>query len=210
MTDTLTPARIAIADIPAGFGDPVQDAQAAFRALLDALARPGTIVRLAPTAGDADLARGSSAAPAAFAALLALSDDTTPLFLDTPDAVLASALRFHTGAPLVDAPARACFAYLHAPDAAAALDRFAAGAPDAPEQSATLFVRVDALTGGAPVRLRGPGIDGACDIAPAGLPAAFWTARAAFAPLFPCGIDVFLVCGRELLGLPRTTHAEVD
>ncbi len=209
MTDSMTRARIAIADIPAGFGDPVHDTQQAFRALLDALARPGTIVRLAPAAGEADLARGSPAAPAAFAALLALGDDSTPVYLDAPDPVFASALRFHTGAPLVDAPAGACFAYLHDPAAAAALERFACGAPDAPEQSATLFVRVDALTGGAPVRAQGPGIDGALTLAPVGLPAAFWAARAAFAPLFPCGIDVYLVCGRELLGLPRTTTAEV-
>lgn len=89
------------------------------------------------------------------------------------------------------------------------LDTFACGTPESPEQAATVFVRVDALTDGPPVTLRGPGIESACTVAPAGLPARFWQERAELAPLFPCGIDFYFVCGARIMGLPRTTCVEV-
>ena len=73
-----------------------------------------------------------------------------------------------------------------------------------------MFVRVASLTGGAPVTLHGPGIETAQTIAPAGLPERFWRERAALAPLFPCGIDFYLVCGDQLVGLPRTTQVEMN
>ncbi|KVE39846.1 phosphonate C-P lyase system protein PhnH [Burkholderia sp. TSV86] len=202
MADTL----ISLTDVALGFADPVHDTQRAFRALLDALARPGTTGRVALARADAS--RPVRAAPAAFAALLALCDDSTPVFLGTPDAALASALRFHTGAPVVDDPSAAQFAYVDDPATLLPLRRFSSGAALAPEQAVTLFVRVASLTGGTPLALRGPGIRHTCTIAPAGLPAAFWRERAEFAPHFPCGIDCYLVCGDACIGLPRTTHVE--
>jgi alpha-D-ribose 1-methylphosphonate 5-triphosphate synthase subunit PhnH len=87
---------------------------------------------------------------------------------------------------------------------------FAIGEPETPEQSVTLLIRVDSLTGGAPVVLRGPGIEHTQSIAPAGLPSRFWRERAELAPLFPCGIDCYFVCGDALVGLPRTTHVEFN
>ena len=78
----------------------------------------------------------------------------------------------------------------------------------APETAATLLVRVDALQGGAPLTLRGPGIEHTQTIALAGVPERFWRERAELAPLFPCGIDCYFVCGDEVLGLPRTTQVE--
>jgi alpha-D-ribose 1-methylphosphonate 5-triphosphate synthase subunit PhnH len=70
-----------------------------------------------------------------------------------------------------------------------------------------LLIRVDSLTGGEPVVLSGPGIQHTATIAPAGLPEHFWQERAALAPLFPCGVDCYLVCGAGLIGLPRTTRS---
>jgi alpha-D-ribose 1-methylphosphonate 5-triphosphate synthase subunit PhnH len=195
-----------------GFPDPVHDTQTVFRTLLDVLSRPGTIA----TVGDM-LPALSEASPhrpaadrAAFAALLTLCDFSTPVWLAQPDAPLASALRFHTGAPLVDMPQRAAFAYLHDAAAMPALERFALGEPEAPEQSATLLIRVTALTGGTPLTLRGPGIENTQAIAPAGLPERFWRERAELAPLFPCGIDCYFICGDALMGLPRTTQVELN
>jgi alpha-D-ribose 1-methylphosphonate 5-triphosphate synthase subunit PhnH len=90
------------------------------------------------------------------------------------------------------------------------LEAFACGTAESPEQSATVFVRVESLTGGAPLALSGPGIETTQAFAPAGLRAGFWEQRAALAPLFPCGIDFYFVCGAQIVGLPRTTRVEVN
>lgn len=203
---------IALSALSPGFADPVHDTQAVFRTLLDALARPGTIgivERVLPRDPAATTPR-TKADRATLATLLALCDGSTPVWLATPDAVLGSTLRFHTGAPLVDDPRDAAFAYVHDAQALPTLECFAIGEPETPEQSVTLLIRVDSLTGGAPVVLRGPGIERTQTIAPTGLPSRFWRERAELAPLFPCGIDCYLVCGDALIGLPRTTHVEFN
>jgi alpha-D-ribose 1-methylphosphonate 5-triphosphate synthase subunit PhnH len=197
-----------LAALAPGFGDPVHDTQTVFRTLLDALARPGTIgvIETRLPAADVSAAR---AGLAAFAALLTLADYATPVWLAQPDAALAAALRFHAGAPLAEAAREAVFAYVHDAAALPPLDAFAGGTPESPEQSATVFVRVEALSGGTPLTLRGPGIETTRSIAPVGLPERFWRERAALAPHFPCGIDFYLVCGASLIGLPRTTLVEM-
>jgi len=204
-------ARIALDTLAPGFADPVRDTQAVFRALLDALARPGRIGVIETSLPAADAAPGvQRAGLAAFASLLALCDYATPVWLAQPDAALAVALRFYAGAPLTDVPAEAAFAYVHDAAALPPLDTLASGTPESPEQSATVFVCVESLTGGASVTLRGPGIEDAHIIAPVGLPERFWHERAALAAVFPCGIDFYLVCGDQLVGLPRTTHVEMN
>jgi alpha-D-ribose 1-methylphosphonate 5-triphosphate synthase subunit PhnH len=197
----------ALSTLSPGFADPVHDTQAVFRTLLDVLSRPGTVGVVENVLPEV---RATRAELAAFAALLALCDYATPVWLAQPDTALASALRFHTGAPLVDEPRQAAFAYIHDAGAMPPLESFALGAAESPEQSVTLLIRVEALTGGAPVVLSGPGIQHTATIAPAGLPAHFWRERAALAPLFPCGVDCYLVCGARLIGLPRTTQAKVN
>ncbi|TAM28972.1 MAG: phosphonate C-P lyase system protein PhnH [Paraburkholderia sp.] len=194
-----------------GFADPVHDTQAVFRTLLDALARPGRIgvIEAALPAADT-MPDATRVGRAAFASLLALCDYATPVWLAQPDAALAAALRFHSGAPLTADAAEAAFAYIHDAAALPPLATLASGTPESPEQSATVFVRVDSLTGGAPVTLRGPGIEDAHTIAPVGLPERFWHERAALAALFPCGIDFYLVCDDQLVGLPRTTLVEMN
>lgn len=207
-TSAMTPDLLAA--LAPGFGDPVHDTQAVFRTLLDALARPGTIgvIETPLPAADASAAP-THAGVAVFAALLALADYATPVWLAQPDAALAAALRFHAGAPLVPEPREAAFVYVHDAAVLPPLETFASGTPESPEQSATVFVRVDALTGGAPLTLRGPGIESTRSIAPVGLPERFWRERATLASHFPCGIDFYLVCGDRLMGLPRTTLVEM-
>jgi alpha-D-ribose 1-methylphosphonate 5-triphosphate synthase subunit PhnH len=211
-TSLATSLATSFATLAPGFADPVHDTQAVFRTLLDALSRPGTIgtVNHVLPAFDTATTHRPAADRAAFAALLTLCDFSTPVWLAQPDAPLASALRFHTGAPLVDTPRQAAFAYLHDAAAMPALEQFALGEPESPELAATLLVRVTALTGGTPLTLRGPGIETTQVIAPAGLPERFWRERAELAPLFPCGIDCYFVCGDTLMGLPRTTQVELN
>jgi alpha-D-ribose 1-methylphosphonate 5-triphosphate synthase subunit PhnH len=206
--------RMALDTLAPGFADPVHDTQTVFRTLLSVLSRPGTIGTIETPLPAAEAANAANAANSAglavFAALLTLSDYATPVWLAQPDAALGAALRFHADAPLANAPREAVFAYVHDAAALPPLDTFACGTPESPEQSATVFVRVDSLDGGAPLTLRGPGIETACTIAPAGLPARLWQERAELASLFPCGIDFYFVCGAQIMGLPRTTRVEVN
>lgn len=188
-----------------GFADPVHGAQGVFRALLEAMARPGTIRPLPAAPGAVP-----GLNPAAAAALLTLADLDTPLWLDpaadTPQA--RAWLRFSCNAPLTDDPARAAFAVvgdgLRLPD----LTAFNPGSPEYPDRSATLVLAVAGLDPGRGWTLRGPGIPGARRLAVAGLDPGFARARAALDPLFPMGLDVVLAAPGALACLPRTTRIE--
>jgi alpha-D-ribose 1-methylphosphonate 5-triphosphate synthase subunit PhnH len=190
-----------------GFADPVHDAQSCFRVLLDALARPGKVHSI-DVALDDDAQRQWPAA--AFAALLALVDFSTPVWLQRHDEALAQAISFHSGAPLADTPDEAAFAYIADAAQVPAPDAFSLGTPEAPQGSATLLIRVDALEGGRPLTLSGPGIQSSIRIAPLGIVDTFWRARAALAAHAPCGVDCYLMCGRSVIGIPRTTRVELN
>lgn len=197
-------AALAGAPIGPGFADPVHDAQAAFRAVLDAMARPGLIVEPPPPASVPE-----GLVPAMAAVLLALADHETPVWLDASASTDAARawLRFHCGAPIAATPADTRFAAVAGADAMPALDRFALGTDPYPDRSATVIIAVTALgQGGRTVRLAGPGIETETALAVAGLPERFWTEWSANRALFPCGIDVVLVEGGRLAALPRTAR----
>jgi alpha-D-ribose 1-methylphosphonate 5-triphosphate synthase subunit PhnH len=188
------------APLSPAFADPVHDAQAVFRALLQASSRPGTRVPLpvqVPGARDAGLC------PALAALVLTLCDVDTPLHWPAASPAGQAWLRFHVGAPLVDAPTGARFVVAH--DAPPALDALDAGTDEAPERSATLLLRLPRLDGGTPLRWRGPGIERTRDVA-LPLPASFWGAWSAQHARFPLGVDVLMTDGADLIGLPRTTQ----
>lgn len=195
-----------------GFNDTVHDAQRVFRALLDALSRPGGIVAIDAALPDNHAMRDALAGRvplAAFASLLALTDYSTPVFIEGENTVLGDALRFHASAPVTRDRRAAAFAYIDDARNMPALDAFAQGDSETPEDAATLFIRVPSLTEGEPLVWRGPGIAESRTVAIAGLTRAFWQQRAALTALFPCGIDCYFVAGGALIGLPRTTQVEV-
>ena len=181
-----------------GFAQPAEDAARAFRAILDAMARPGRIVRVAGAAAPAP------ASPAVAAALLTLADGTTPLHFagshDTP--ALRDWLRFHTGAPLVGRDAA-----VFAPGDWAALQPltdFSQGSAEYPDRSATLIVALDRLEP-AGARLTGPGIDGEAHLSLPDIASFQANAR-----LFPLGLDFIFTCGDRLAAMPRTTRVEAS
>lgn len=182
-------------DLSGGFADPARNAAHAFRAVMEAIARPGTIQTLA--GGEAP---GLSAAAATV--LLTLTDTTTPLHLaggfDSDG--LRRWIAFHTGAPITAAE-NATFA-LGRWDDLQPISRFRIGEPSYPDRSATLIVEMDCLANDGR-RLTGPGIR---DVIHLSLPetAAFQANRA----LFPLGFDTILTCGNRLAALPRTTIVE--
>lgn len=183
-------------NLDGGFADPARDSARAFRAILNALARPGRIEEVSGVTPPAPLS------PAAGALLLTLVDGTTPVHLAGAHdcAELRDWLVFHTGARFVG-PAEAAFA-LGTIEALSPLDRFAIGTPEYPDRAATLIAEVPDLDA-ATVTLRGPGIETTQTLA---LPQA--DAFRANAARFPLGFDTFLTCGARLAGLPRSTRIE--
>lgn len=187
-----------------GFADPVGDAQATFRAALDALAHPGRINQiLAETGVPAGLS------PAMTALLLTLVDVDTPLWL--PESVSADAiafLRFHCGCPIVPSPSLARFAAVPAGGKAPALSSCHQGDPAYPDLSTTLLIEVESLSEGEPAILSGPGIQSQQVLRVAGLPEGFWREWRINHQRFPLGVDVFLTQERRICALPRSTRKE--
>ena len=178
-----------------GFADPARDAAHAFRAVLDAMSRPGRV------------ATGFAARPpapmgqAAGAVALTLCDHDTPVWL-APDLALGAIrdwFAFHTGAPMVSrAEARFAFGSW---ESLAPVSDFAIGTPEFPDRSATLVAEVPAL--GDAHRLTGPGIE-----VEARMTVPDTTAFQANRALFPLGWDAILTCGDQLAALPRSTIVE--
>ena len=187
-----------------GFANPVLDAQATFRAVMDAMARPATVVRVRPS-----VSPPAPLSPVIGAIACTVIDTDTPVWLDPAlgaDAQVREWLAFHTGAGFTDKPAEAAFAL--AGDAALlpTLDRFAQGTQEYPDRSATLVVRVDALDGGDSLAFRGPGIRGEATISPRGLPADFARQWGENTRRFPRGVDLVLATADAIVCLPRTAR----
>ena len=190
-------------DLSPGFADPVGGAQLTFRAVLTALAEPGTVNELALA-----LAPPAPLGLAAAATALSLLDGDTPLWCDAKSRAAAPSLRFHTGAPLVEAPEQARFALIADPALLPSLAAFDAGTDEYPDRSATLIVEVAALGDGEPLVLRGPGIPDRRTLKVAGLPAGFRAEWRSNHARFPRGVDVILTARGRLAGLPRSTVIE--
>lgn len=186
-----------------GFFDPVFDAQAVFRAVMDAMAEPGTRRLIEATAMPP-----FPFSPTAGALALTLCDQDTSVWLDASlatEAVIAW-LRYQTGAAIVDDPAQAQFAFVADPSSMPRLDAFAQGSQDYPDRSTTLVLIVDALDSGEPLLLEGPGIEQRSSLAPAALPGDFRSQWRDNGARFPRGVDLVFAARRELAGLPRTTR----
>ncbi|MGJ3261727.1 MAG: phosphonate C-P lyase system protein PhnH [Salinarimonas sp.] len=201
-------ATTALPDAPAdalapGFADPVLDAQAVFRAVMQALARPGTPQMLV-----VGVSAPAPLTPALAAIALTLADHEAPLWLDAPLAAapaVAQWLRFHTGVRIVADGRDAAFALVCDPAALAPFDRFALGEQAYPDRSTTLVLACDRLETRDGLVLEGPGIQGTARLSAAPLPADFAARWRANGALFPCGVDVLLTAGDRVVGLPRTT-----
>jgi alpha-D-ribose 1-methylphosphonate 5-triphosphate synthase subunit PhnH len=216
MTGVLTP----------GFADTVGDAQACFRLVLDAMARPGRVQEVRGIAAPAPLCN------AAAAVVLTLLDHETPLWLDPAAEAAGAWIAFHTGAPVTGDPAGAMFALLTAPgpswpglsgppvEAGAGgggpdkpghdgreslrVSCLPMGTDEAPETSATVILQVASLTSGRDFLLEGPGLRAPALLTVDGLPSDFADTWQRNHVLFPRGIDVILCAGDRLAALPRS------
>ncbi|MSP29281.1 MAG: phosphonate C-P lyase system protein PhnH [Acetobacteraceae bacterium] len=185
-------------DLP-GFADPARDAQRAFRAVLAAMAEPGSL----RMAGD-DLIAPAPLAPATAAVLLTLVDGDMSLAMDAATYPAHPWVIFHCGTTLTE-PAKARFIVaLDCPD----LSTLPSGSDEAPEESSTLILQVRALGSGTPYCLSGPGLRSPMILRADGLPADFAAHWAANHALFPRGIDIILCAGATLVALPRSMTVE--
>ncbi|KQX42066.1 hypothetical protein ASD04_18575 [Devosia sp. Root436] len=187
-----------------GFSEPVRQAQSSFRAIMDAFANPGTVQKFAHLAPAHGLLQGELVST-----LLTLSDQDTPIWLSgklrqTPG--MEDFVAFHTGAPLVSETGHAVFAFAGAADELPDLDRFNPGTQEYPDRSTTIVLAVTAFAGGDELVIRGPGIRDQRTISPIGLPRNFVAQWAANRALFPRGVDLLLVAGGAVMGLPRSTR----
>lgn len=179
-----------------GFADPVLDAQASFRAILEAMSRPGRVQRI-----EARIAPPAPLCTSAGAALLSLADADTPLWLDAGETV-AEWLRFHCGAPITADIGAARFAL--ACGTAPFLGALDIGTDEDPQLGATLILQVGGLVAGEGWHLTGPGIQHEHRLRVLGAPANFVAAWARNQALFPRGVDVLLCAGDRIAALPRS------
>jgi alpha-D-ribose 1-methylphosphonate 5-triphosphate synthase subunit PhnH len=193
-----------ISELPPAFADKVSSAQSTFRSVMEAMARPGTVQRVAATVGaPAGMMRGTAAIA------LTLFDHDTPIWLDasmSKTSEVARWLKFHASAPVVADSSISHFALIGDANALPDLERFSFGSNEYPDRSTTLILQVDNLTKGPAYELRGPGIDGAAILQAKIKPADLFDRLAVKAALFPRGIDVVLVDDDAIAAIPRTTR----
>ena len=193
-----------VAELPAGFVDKVLSAQSTFRSVMDAMARPGSVQRIAAVAGmPAAMMRGTAAIA------LTLFDHDTPIWLDSRMSKTADVgkwLKFHTSAPVIADSAVSSFALIGESRDLPSLDCFAFGSNEYPDRSTTLILQVESLTEGPAFELRGPGIDGTAILRASFQPHDLFDRLAINVALFPRGIDVVLVHDDTIVALPRTTR----
>ena len=192
----------------AGFASPVIAAQSVFRAVMNAMARPGLVETLP------DVVPGVAAMSCGVAAIvLALTDHDAPVWLDaklseTRD--VADWIRFRTGAPIVVDPEQSAFALIAEGAAMPDLASFALGTDEYPDRSTTLVIQVSDLTDGSPLTLSGPGIQGNSICRAQALPANIAGQLKANRALFPRGVDLILACGAQIVAIPRSTRVDAQ
>jgi alpha-D-ribose 1-methylphosphonate 5-triphosphate synthase subunit PhnH len=199
---------MSIADPGAGFADLVHDAQGAFRALLQAMARPGTRQRIA-----CSLAPPAPLTTVLAAVALTLLDHETSFALCGAGNLAAAHryIAFHTGAKRSPELGPAAFVLAagaaHLPN----LEQLAQGTPEYPDRSATLLPALDEAAGdGVPVRLTGPGIKSATSLCLPGLEAPFWRQAQANHARYPLGVDMVFCLGDSIVALPRSTRIHLE
>lgn len=179
---------------------------AAFRVLLDCMARPGRIGSLG------DIGPTGPLFDATFCLIRTLVDIRAPLYLTEPlcEPQIVQAIRFETGATILSSPTDAAFVACLPGEAESLLPHLAFGAPDYPDRSTTLVIQCPALSGANGMRLSGPGIEREAVLEAQGLPASFLrTLDAANRQRYPMGTDVFLTAPGKVAAIARSTRIGV-
>lgn len=190
------------APAPSLLNEPAFASQAAFRALMECLSRPGEKRSLEGAGAPAPMQ------PATAALVRSLADYESPVWLDPSFAAapaIAEWIRFHTGAPIVAAPGKAAFALIADASALPDFMQFAQGSEEYPDRSTTIIIQVESFAGAA-MTLQGPGIQTTRDFAATPLPSDFAQRLRDNREMYPRGVDLVLVAGHEIAALPRSVR----
>lgn len=182
------------------FTDPVHDAQQTFRALLEALSRPGIPQTTAPVISPEGLTTSCAAA-----CLMLLDLETTVWLQPGTSEAVQSWLLFHTGCRFTDQPQTADFAVINNVETMPQLDQFSWGTAAYPEASTSLLIQLPSLQGQRSITLRGPGILATITIqVPSNQD--FWQQWQEMTAAHPLGLDAWCFADNQALGLPRTAR----
>lgn len=219
--------------IAAGFSDTIHDSQYCFRHLLTAMSQPGTLVEL-------NLAQGfGSMMPASTQVLLALADNSTPVWLSNQfanDIAVKENLNFHLGCSILsgqkngvqlsEIQQKPSFGVISQQDLVNfdwSQTSFFVGCEEYPDRSTTVIVEVAGLStvpcslpepdADSPVvlRLSGPGIEHEARVVVQSLSSTVISIMLSQRKThkFPLGLDFILVSGEQVVALPRSTTVEV-
>lgn len=191
-----------IVELP-GFQNLIHDSQSAFRVLLDALSRPGTIKQIS-----AQLTPVSGLNTACAAACLTLFDLETQVWLQPElDEEAKDWLLFHTGCRFTEDTQQADFAVICNLNNMPNLSQFKQGTPVYPEDSTTLLIQVETFSDASSQKriLTGAGINKQITM-PINLPDNFYQRWQQNHNSYPQGIDIYFFSKAQVIGLPRTSQ----
>jgi alpha-D-ribose 1-methylphosphonate 5-triphosphate synthase subunit PhnH len=193
---------IDVKELAPGFEDPVLGPQQTFRAILEAMAHPGMLVKINSKLYNPELLH-----PASAAVCLTLFDNETPLWTDLSwNSSAVNWFQAQCGCSVVTEPCMAHFALITQPSTMPRLDDFKIGDDEHPESATTLIIQVDSFNDDNVKIFSGPGIKTTTQFSPVGIRPQFWEQWQLQAALFPLGADVFFTCNDILAALPRTTQ----
>jgi len=179
--------------------DPVHDTRDCFRALVDAMSRPGTVQEQPTT-------------PADHAVLATLVDHEVTCH--THDERLRTALE--NEGRFTEAEPEAADIVHTTGRSEGALESYTRGSLKEPSDGATVVYRVAGLSTDPPdgagwttLRLSGPGVPGERTLAVDGLPAAEASELAAAQAAYPRGVDAVLATESRIAAVPRSVDMEV-
>lgn len=165
------------------------ESNAAFEALLRAIAEPGPAIGM-PDAG--------------FTPIIAALIDRECVVYATDPMIVSQLIQ--TGAR-ISYPEVAEFVFCHADEATDIAPRLTLGSDYYPDDGATIVIETR-LGAGCKLKLTGPGIETDKTVQVGGLGDAFWNIRQGRAR-YPMGFDIILVDGQNVVAIPRSTQVEV-
>lgn len=183
--------------------DKAFDTQRAFRGVLEAMSRPGTIVSV----GKQDK-EPVTLESATIAVALCLFDHDTQIWMGDGIAEIEvfDFLKFNCGCPVTTSGMVADFAIACAKSGLPDVTQFKQGSDDFPDRSTTLIVQAPDLKTGPAITLTGPGIEHESVLTIAAISDYFWQQRREQKGIFPCGVDIVFTSGDLLVALPRSTR----
>jgi alpha-D-ribose 1-methylphosphonate 5-triphosphate synthase subunit PhnH len=186
----------------AGADDPAVGTARSFRRVLEAMSRPGKIIRY-PEIIDSP----PQLSPTLAGLLLTLTDTDTSIWLTAELRHVDSEnwIRFHTGARLSSDPAGAAFAVGSATGLLAEATAFNFGTPEYPDRSTTMIVAVPGFVNGLPVILEGPGNPHPVKLRGESLDEGFWRLLQGNAQAFPLGLDCIFAAPKAIAAVPRSS-----